>query len=202
MDEEQEEVEVEETQTDEKDSVESTETQEQDEKTLLGDSQEENPEAPEKYEFKVPEGMELNEQLVEGISPVLKDIGLSQEQAQKLVDAYAPIVKQQAEAQDKANIEVWTKQVAQWGEETKKELGADYKKELSYASKFINQFGGDELRKALDETGFGNHPLLTKALVQAGKVISNDSFADPKTNNTNSDKMGMDALTYPSMQTT
>ena len=37
-------------------------------------------------------------------------------------------------------------------------------------------FATPELKKALNETGFGNHPELVRLFVKIGKSLSEDSF--------------------------
>ena len=69
------------------------------------------PAAPEKYEFAAPEGQALDANALAVFEPIAKELGLTQEQAQKLVDIYPQIQQQQAEA--------WSKQVADWGEQVK-----------------------------------------------------------------------------------
>ena len=51
-----------------------------------------------KYEFTPPEGGELDANALAVFEPIAKELGLSQEQAQKLVDIYPQIQQQQAEA--------------------------------------------------------------------------------------------------------
>src|SRR5262245_60440079 len=47
------------------------------------------PGAPEKYEFKAPEGVTLDTGLVNDFTPLAKELGMSQDAAQKVVDLYA-----------------------------------------------------------------------------------------------------------------
>ncbi len=58
--------------------------------------------APEKYEFTVGEGVELDTEALKDFEPVARDLNLTNEQAQKLVDAYPKILagvqQRQAEA--------------------------------------------------------------------------------------------------------
>jgi transcription antitermination factor NusG len=58
--------------------------------------------APEKYEFKAGEGVELDTEALKDFEPVARDLNLTNEQAQKLVDAYPKILagvqQRQAEA--------------------------------------------------------------------------------------------------------
>lgn len=164
--------------------------QDQEDGTLLGEQKKEEkpvaiPDAkviPEKYEFKVPEGMTLDTAAVEKFSPVFKELGLDQKGAQKLVDAYVPYlqeqIKGQLEAQQQAANKVFNDMKTEWKNETIKELGADHAKELAVAAKFIDRFGTPKLREVLNETGLGNHPEIVRAFIKAGKAISEDSFAD------------------------
>ena len=166
---------------------------ENDESTLLGKDEETTKEettkstVPEKYEFKVPEGMELDVKLVDTFSPVFKELGLSNEQAQKLVDNYAPFIKAQAEAQKQAALDSYKEMVGEWKTETTKELGADAQKIIALAGKAINKFGTPALRELLNETGVGNHIELVKFFANVGKSISEDTFPDSSKKSTGGD---------------
>ena len=47
------------------------------------------PVVPDKYEFKAPEGYEVDQKFLDDATPVLKELGLTQEQANKLFDIQA-----------------------------------------------------------------------------------------------------------------
>ncbi|KAE9882863.1 peptidase, partial [Escherichia coli] len=68
--------------------------------------------APEKYEFTAGEGVELDTEALKDFEPVARDLNLTNEQAQKLVDAYPKILAgvQQRQA------EAWQKQTEGWAE--------------------------------------------------------------------------------------
>jgi hypothetical protein len=175
------------------------ETEVAEEETLLGKKEEVKVEAPENYEFKLPEGMELDTGLFEKFEPILKEIGISQEQAQKLVDVYAPHVQSQAEEASKVALEEYQKTIEGWKSETLKELGKEPEKQLALAAKAIDKFGGQKLRDALEDSGFGNHPDMVRAFISIGKVISDDSFIDPSEKKNK--PQGIDARTiFPSMK--
>ena len=172
--------------------AEETEVEETAEDTLLGgketgETEEESEEStetkkevtPEKYEYKLPEGMELDTSLAEKVDPLFKEIGLSQEQAQKLVDVYAPYIKEQSEAANKQQLEGYKQTVEGWKAETLKELGTESEAKLAKVSKVIDKFGTPKLREVLNDTGLGNHPELVRAFLKLGEVISEDSFANP-----------------------
>lgn len=136
---------------------------------------------PEKYEAKVPEGMNLNQSMVDKMTPVLKKHGISQEAFQEMVDVYAPEIKAQVEAQQQASIDYFKRIVKEWRDTTIKELGADHPKQMSIAARAIDkaeEAGIKGLREMFDETGVGNHPAMVKLLIHYGKMISPDNFPD------------------------
>lgn len=130
--------------------------------------------APEKYEFKPAEGQELDAAALEQFEPIARELNLTNEQAQKMVDLYGtkimPMVqKQQAES--------WQKTTEQWAADVKadKEIGGDkLTANLSAAQRALEQFGDPELKEYLDSTGLGNHPALVKAFIKVGKAMSED----------------------------
>ncbi|CAI2147149.1 peptidase [Serratia entomophila] len=132
------------------------------------------PAAPEKYEFAAPEGQELDANALSVFEPIAKELGLTQEQAQKLVDIYPQIQQQQAEA--------WSKQVADWGEQVKadKEIGGDkFTASVGLAQRALDQFGNPELREYLQASGLGNHPALVRFCAKVGNSMAEDSFVVP-----------------------
>ncbi|MFW0558657.1 peptidase [Enterobacter hormaechei] len=135
--------------------------------------------APEKYEFTAGEGVELDTEALKDFEPVARDLNLTNEQAQKLVDAYPKILAgvQQRQA------EAWQKQTEGWAETVKadKEIGGDkLTANLSAAQRALDQFGGPALKEYLDATGLGNHPELVKTFVKIGKAMSEDGMVTGK----------------------
>ncbi|HHG1728943.1 TPA: peptidase [Enterobacter cloacae] len=142
------------------------------------DEKEQKPEgAPEKYELKAGEGVELDTEALKDFEPVARELNLTNEQAQKLVDAYPKILAgvQQRQA------EAWQKQTEGWAETVKadKEIGGDkLTANLSAAQRALDQFGTPELKEYLNATGLGNHPDLVKTFVKIGKAMSEDGMVD------------------------
>jgi hypothetical protein len=123
------------------------------------------------YEFKAPEGVELNTVAVDEFKAIATELKLPAEGAQKVVDLYAKLEQQRSEA--------FANQVQAWGDEVKadKEIGGDKLAEnLAVAKKAVDAFGGDEIRSLLDSTGMGNHPAVVRMMVKIGKAISEDGF--------------------------
>lgn len=136
------------------------------------EAEEEKPKnAPEAYEFTAPEGVTLDPDAVAEFEPIARELDLTNEQAQKLVDIQAGLVRKQYEA--------WDKQVATWVTEVKtdKEIGGtETKKSLVNAQAAITKFGTPELKAALDSTKMGNHPELVRVFARIGKAMAEDSF--------------------------
>lgn len=157
----------------------------QDEKPADGDKPADKPDdkeqkqegAPEKYEFQAGEGVELDTEALKDFEPVARDLNLTNEQAQKLVDAYPKILAgvQQRQA------EAWQAQTEQWASDVKadKEIGGDkLTANLSAAQRALDLFGTPELKEYLNTTGLGNHPDLVKTFVKIGKAMSEDGMVD------------------------
>ena len=129
---------------------------------------------PEKYEFTMPDGVELDAKLVEQFDPVLRDLKLTNEQANKLAGVLAT-----ARAADaKAAEEAFAEQVAGWAKQAQddKELGgAAFDENVRSAQKAIAAFASPELKTLLDSTGLGNHPELLKFCMRIGKAIGEDT---------------------------
>ena len=128
--------------------------------------------APEKYEFATPEGMQFDDAVVGAFGEVAKDLNLSQEAAQKILDKVEPVMAaQQNEALQAASTE--------WAEASKtdKEFGGDKLNEnLAVAKKAMDQFASPELRALLNESALGNNPEVIRMFYRVGKAISEDGF--------------------------
>lgn len=135
---------------------------------------------PEKYTAKLPEGIKMNDSLVETLTPVLKELNVTQAGFQKLVDAYTPVIQKQVTEAVKAhsdnNDRIFNEIKTEWKTQTNKLLGAEPAKEIAFAAKVLNKFGDKDVRQMLNDTGVGNHPALVKMLVAIGRSISEDSM--------------------------
>lgn len=130
--------------------------------------------APEKYEFKPAEGQELDTAALEQFEPIARELNLTNEQAQKMVDLYGTKIMPMVQKQQ---AEFWQKTTEQWAADVKadKEIGGDkLTANLSAAQRALEQFGDPELKEYLDSTGLGNHPALVKAFIKVGKAMSED----------------------------
>ena len=133
---------------------------------------------PESYtDFTLPEGLAPDAKLMDAFKATAKELGLSQENAQKLVSLQAEHAKAGMEALVKGAEEQRTQMIAKFKTDTIAALsanGQDWKKEMGFAARALGRFGTPELRKLLDETGFSNHSELVSAWIKVGKEMAED----------------------------
>lgn len=137
-----------------------------------GDAKDAPAGAPEKYEFKAVEGRKLDSEIVDTFSEVARELNLTQEAAQKVLDRMSPKMAQRQAAQIEAIRSEWAN-----ASKTDKEFGGDkIDANLGVAKKALDQFGTPELRTLLNESGLGNHPEVIRLLYRAGRAISEDGY--------------------------
>lgn len=134
--------------------------------------------APETYEtFKVPEGSTFDEHTVSEFSQVAKELNLSQDDAQKVIDKVAPALVERQQQLLKTASEEW-----RTASTNDQEFGgAKLDQNLSIAVKALDEFGTPALRDLLNETGFANHPEIIRFMYRAGKALSEDKVVSGKT---------------------
>ena len=125
---------------------------------------------PEKYEFTTPEGMVLDQEMVDKFTPIAKKLNLNQADAQTLVDLYSEGKK----ASDAAQAESFKTFVEGLKTETIKELGANYKERLSFAAKARDRFTSPELVEKLNASGLANDKDVVKLFITMGEAIAED----------------------------
>ena len=123
------------------------------------------PETPEGYEF----GDDPDNEL-EFYRNATHQLGLTQDQAQNMLDLYASVQEEQNEANDKATADFAVNSQI----ELKREWGADYDGRLDQAQRAFSQLASPEFSSLMDETGLGNHPELVKAFAKIGAMLGED----------------------------
>lgn len=136
--------------------------------------------APEEYaEFDMPEGVELDGELLEAATPLFKELNLTQEQAQKLVSFQAEQTQKVGDALAQQHID----QVGEWKTQLRadKDIGGDkLEAALGDAKAFLKANGDPALTKYLDDTGLSNNPLLIKAFAKFGALTKEDNPGDSR----------------------
>ena len=127
--------------------------------------------APETYEdFELPEGVSMDSKTADIFKSAAKDLGLSQEKANKFASQMLPAIRAH-------QAEVLTQARTEWADSARgdKEFGGDrLEANVAISAKALQQFGTPELSKFLADTGLGNHPEFIRAFYRAGKAISED----------------------------
>ena len=156
--------------------------------------------APEKYEFKAPEGTSLDEAVIAEYSTVAKELGLSQEAAQKVIDKLAPKIAERTTAANTEAFNAFKDGLATQAKVDKEFGGEKFNENLAVANKALEAYGTPELRKLLDASGLGNHPEIIRAFLKVGKTISEDKFVPGGLQPTKGEKSAANAL-YPNQKT-
>lgn len=136
------------------------------------------PEAPIKYDLKLPEKSALGEKALERAMTFAKEHKLSNDQAQKLLDRdHALHSEFQQAAQDRMHKlqDEWQKTAS----EDPEYGGEQFGKNAEMAKRVVDKFGSETLKKGLKESGFGDHPELIRLLVKVGNAMSDDAFIHP-----------------------
>lgn len=129
-------------------------------------------EVPEKYEFNLPEGLQLTPEIESQFTEIAKATGMTQEQANGLIKLHSDLmldVMQQA-----------TKQKNAWEAECKK-AGLTSPEKLQLAKNIINTFDNTgEVMRVLVESGAAYHPAVLGMLQEMGSLLQEDSAPDSK----------------------
>ena len=125
------------------------------------------PNVPEAYEFKAPEGTTLDPAGVEVFTPLFKEAKLDNATAQKFLDTYATYQGQ-----------LLAKQAETWLETAKadKEIGGDkFDGTAKMAQAAFAKWASPELKTFLESTGLGNHPELLRTFAKIGAAGQEES---------------------------
>lgn len=129
---------------------------------------------PDTYaDFAMPEGVTVDSALLSEATPLFKELGLTQEQAQKLVDFQA----KQVQASSQSQVDAFNQLMNDWQEQSRndKEFGGDkFDENIAVARSAIDKFGTPELKQLLEEHGVGNHPEVIRFMVKVGKLTAED----------------------------
>lgn len=148
---------------------------------------------PEAYDLKVTtkdeEGkdveVELDTALLAEATPIFKEVGLTNDQANKL----APLAIKVQERMLAAQADNYNALKADWAKQAKADPdigGKHWAETEAFAAKALDTFGApsvkdadgnetNEFRVLLNESGLGNHPVMLKMFRQIGEKLGEDS---------------------------
>lgn len=137
---------------------------------------------PEKYEIKFGD-KDADAAIIEAFTPLAKELGLTNEQAQKLATFHNDQMTALTTGQAKVQNDAWAALRTQWRTEARADKeyghmagGKTFDENGSMIAKGLATFGTDGLRKALDDSGLGDHPEVARLLYRVGKAVSEDTI--------------------------
>lgn len=137
---------------------------------------------PDKYEFKAPDdwkakGLELDPAVIDKATPIFKELGLSNDQAQKLVSLYAGLSAEANSANEKASSDRLQTQSDEW----KKELKADpeiggkldaVKERIGRMYDALPKPVVDAFKSQMEFTGIGDNPAFVRMMSAISEKFS------------------------------
>jgi len=137
-----------------------------------------------KYELTMPEGVELDADLLAGMSPRFKELGLTRSQAQALADDFIKA----GQAKAVKDGEAWAGRIAGWANDAKADKdigGAKWEGTVKDAQRALAQLGTPALKDYLNASGGGNHPEVIRIFSKVGGLIKEDQPASDGGGGTN-----------------
>lgn len=140
----------------------------------------EKPKPPEKYELKLPEKSLLQPLHVQDVEAFAKEKGLSQEEAQRILDRESNAVSayiglhQKGGAAYEAQVADWKKQAA-----ADPELGGTedrLRETAEHARRGLEKSASPALRELLEESGWAHHPEFLRHFSFIGRSMADDKL--------------------------
>ena len=130
--------------------------------------------APESYaDFTLPEGVTLDAAELEALKAEFKELGLSQEQAQKALTLQA----QRYQAGQQAQVDAINQLRDEWvaAAQADSEIGGDkWDESVSQARLAVQKFGTQGLNDLFKKSGIGNHPEVIRVFSRVGALLKED----------------------------
>jgi hypothetical protein len=150
------------------------------ESLLDGEAGEATPVAPESYEdFAIPEGFETDDDSVKQFSSMAKELDLSQDQAQKLLNKQAELSADMKAQNETARVQ----REQAWVDELKADAvigGKNLPETVERANRTLRNLGTPELISLIKENGYGNNPEVVKFMANIDKRLGEDSMVEGK----------------------
>lgn len=152
------------------------------------------------YELSLPEGTEMDTELLGEAAPILKEVGLGNKKASQLVPLVEKIQAKTIAAVQQQAVDSHQAMVADWAKETLADPevgGKNLKASQEHVARALDRFVGPKFltddkgekiidpetkqpkmhpfRQLLDDTGIGSNPHLFKAFAAIGAAIGEDN---------------------------
>lgn len=136
------------------------------------------PVAPDKYDLKLPEGSLLHASSVEKIASDAKALGLSQEQAQAMLNRESQL---KADFQSSL-IQQHNQEADAWAAAAMADSeigGANHGRVVELSKRFIERFASPAFKELLVSSRYGDHPEMVRMVWRAAKLMSEDTMVIP-----------------------
>lgn len=122
------------------------------------------PESGEYEDYILPDGATADPELKAEFDPLVRELGLSQKGAQRLVEFKSKL--------DQAQLKLWNDHLNELSKKAKADPeigGIRYNESMNAARRVVGQFGNENFRKMLRETGVARHPEMIRFLANIAK---------------------------------
>jgi hypothetical protein len=126
-----------------------------------------------KYSLTMPEGVQVDQELLDALGPKFAAKKMTNGEAQELADEF---IKIQGE-REKKRLEDWGNTINGWVDTAKKdpEIGGDkWDDTVRDAQRFADVMGTPALKEYLNASGGGNHPEVIRVFAKAASLIKED----------------------------
>jgi hypothetical protein len=140
---------------------------------------------PEKYELAASEGATLDPETLAEAEPVFRELGLSNDGAQKLIplaERFAErIAAQSSQAANQVILNEVVAQRKEWAAEARNDPeigGNNWSQTEELSAKALDALGypkGSPFRSFLTDSGLGNHPEMIRAFRKVGELVGEDN---------------------------
>ena len=136
------------------------------------------PETPDKYSFKKPEDwpkdLPYDENFEKGFRDFVHKAGITDKSASQMYGWYTGIVREAA----KKDLEMRQAALTEGNKAMQAEWKDKFDENSTITARAVKAFGGDDLKKYLDESGLGNNPVLVKTFFNIGRAMMEDKFVE------------------------
>jgi len=128
------------------------------------------------YGLTLPDGSILDKEAVTRVTDTAKRFGLSKEHASELLSFGEAEVKRFKDGKETEFKQLVTKAWPGAIQADPEIGGGNFNASKEFADAAITRFATPEFKKALNDTGFGNHPELVRVFSRIGKAMRQDKF--------------------------
>jgi hypothetical protein len=126
-------------------------------------------------ELKLPEGVEVAQDVLDSFTSMAAEAGLNSETAQKLLDLHLSQLASASELFETAQTQAFTNTIETWKGEIAKDPelgGANQAKVQEVLGKALDTYGSKEAREAFDQTGAGWNPAIVRTMYKMAQALA------------------------------